>query len=136
MKRADPARSFTAAQAAAFRLTRHHLADRSAKAFALRKDRPPKDVVLRSAKASAERLVDVVRDTGGIQAQVMSAADLSIWTRRRQTFLGATCSARFRQRAGFITSMEGPTHVSARGRTRGSAPTSKVVNRLYSSVPI
>jgi hypothetical protein len=31
MKRAHPERSFTAAQAAAFRLARHHLADRSAK---------------------------------------------------------------------------------------------------------
>lgn len=57
-------RSVSAAQAMAFRLARQHLVARS---------------------ASAERLVDVVRDTGGIQAQVMSAAELSIWTRRRQT---------------------------------------------------
>lgn len=53
--------SFTANQAAAFRLTRHHL-----------------------AKVPAS-LVDICRDTGGIQAQVMSAAEMSIWTRRRQT---------------------------------------------------
>jgi hypothetical protein len=38
-----------------------------------------------SAKASAERVVDVVRATGGIQAQVMSAAETSIWTRRPST---------------------------------------------------
>jgi hypothetical protein len=30
-------------------------------------------------------VVDVVRDSAGIQAQVMSAAELSIWTRRRDT---------------------------------------------------
>jgi uncharacterized protein YcaQ len=54
----------TAAQAAAFRLSRQHLVDRS---------------------ASAERVVDIVRHSAGIQAQVMSAAELSIWTRRRET---------------------------------------------------
>jgi len=54
----------TAAQAAAFRLQRQHLhADRSA----------------------GRSVVDVVRDTAGIQAQVQSAAELSIWTRRRTT---------------------------------------------------
>ncbi len=63
--------SFTADRVAAFRLARHHLsgsAQRSARAFALRTS-----------------LVDVCRDVGGIQAQVMSAAELSLWTRRRQT---------------------------------------------------
>ena len=38
--------------------------------------------LVRGSKAS---LVDVCRDVGGIQAQVMSAAELSLWTRRRQT---------------------------------------------------
>ena len=56
MKRITPAR------VAAFRLARHHLT--------------------RGSKAS---LVDVCRDVAGIQAQVMSAAELSLWTRRRQT---------------------------------------------------
>jgi hypothetical protein len=57
-----PSRSFSADRVAAFRLARHHLTGTS--------------------KAS---LVDVCRDVGGIQAQVMSAAELSLWTRRRQT---------------------------------------------------
>jgi winged helix DNA-binding protein len=57
-----PSRSFTADRVAAFRLARHHLT--------------------RGSKAS---LVEVCRDVCGIQAQVMSAAELSLWTRRRQT---------------------------------------------------
>ena len=56
--------TITAAHAAAFRLSRQHLdAGRRARAT----------------------LVDVCRQTGGIQAQVMSAAELSLWTRRRAT---------------------------------------------------
>ena len=57
-----PSRSFTADRVAAFRLARHHLTA--------------------GAKPS---IVDVCRDVCGIQAQVMSAAELSLWTRRRQT---------------------------------------------------
>jgi len=57
-----PPTSFTADRVAAFRLARHHLIGHS---------RAP--------------LVDVCRDVGGIQAQVMSAAELSLWTRRRAT---------------------------------------------------
>lgn len=53
----------TAAQAAAFRLQRQHLA------FA----------------RSHGSIVDVVRDSAGIQAQVQSAAEMAIWTRRRET---------------------------------------------------
>jgi len=53
----------TAAQAAAFRLQRQHL----------------------TAARSHAPIVDVVRDSGGIQAQVQSAAEMAIWTRRRQT---------------------------------------------------
>jgi hypothetical protein len=55
-------RSFTAQHGAAFRLARHHLSGEN-----------------RSS------LVSVCRDVGGIQAQVMSAAELSLWTRRRET---------------------------------------------------
>jgi hypothetical protein len=46
---------------AAFRLTRHHLASR----------------------APASDLVRVARDMGGAQAQVMSAAEMSLWARTR-----------------------------------------------------
>lgn len=80
-KKGQTTSSFTAAQAAAFRLSRHHLVDRSAKAFARR-----------------ERLVDVVRDTGGIQAQVMSAAELAMWTRRRSTTRAEIQAALFERR--------------------------------------
>lgn len=52
----------TAAQAAAFRLARQHL-----------------------APAPRTSLVGIVRDTAGIQAQLMSAAELALWTRRRET---------------------------------------------------
>jgi hypothetical protein len=55
-------KSVTPDQVAAFRLARHHL--------------------VRGPKAS---LVDVCRAVCGIQAQVISAAELSLWTRRRQT---------------------------------------------------
>ena len=68
MAKKQPAEvSVTAAHAAAFRLSRHHLAERTPNA-----ERRPS-------------IVDVVRDTGGIQAQVQSAAELAIWTRRRET---------------------------------------------------
>lgn len=95
--------SVTAAQAAAFRLSRHHLADRSPKGVALRgaeaaAERPVDGVALRGAKASAERLVDVVRDTGGIQAQVMSAAETALWTRRRSTTRAEIQAALFERR--------------------------------------
>jgi len=53
----------TAVQAAAFRLQRHHL----------------------SAGPTNASIVDVVRDSAGIQAQVQSAAEMAIWTRRRET---------------------------------------------------
>lgn len=55
----------TAAQAAAFRLARHHIAGRG-----------------------RTSLVDACRDSGGIQAQVMSAAETALWTRRRTTTRG------------------------------------------------
>jgi uncharacterized protein YcaQ len=67
--------TFNADQAAAFRLVRQHLAiDRSASTSAKA-----------SVDKSAERLVDVVGDTAGIQSQVMSASEMSIWTRRHST---------------------------------------------------
>ena len=79
-------RRFTADRVAAFRLARHHLNrsrhERSAKAFALQ--RP---------------LVDVCRDVGGIQAQVMSAAELSLWTRRRSTRRADVQAALWKKRA-------------------------------------
>jgi uncharacterized protein YcaQ len=57
-----PTTSFTADQVAAFRLARHHLTG-----------------------VSAASLVSICADVGGIQAQLMSAAELSLWTRRRST---------------------------------------------------
>ena len=58
-----PALRVTAAQAAAFRLQRHHLTP---------------------AQPNAS-IVEVVRGSAGIQAQVQSAAEMAIWTRRRET---------------------------------------------------
>jgi uncharacterized protein YcaQ len=65
----------TAAQAAAFRLARHHLTT----------DHP---AGTKSTARAGGSLVSVVRDTGGIQAQVQSSAEMAIWTRRRQTTRG------------------------------------------------
>jgi uncharacterized protein YcaQ len=66
MAKARAAPSISAAQAAVFRLERHHL-------------HPARGA------APSPRVVDVVRDIGGVQAQLMSAAEIALWTRRRQT---------------------------------------------------
>ena len=58
-----PDQRVTSSQAGAFRLARQGLAP----------------------SAAAVPIVDVVRASGGIQAQVMSAAEMAIWTRRRAT---------------------------------------------------
>jgi hypothetical protein len=68
-----PSNSFTADRVAAFRLARHHLTG------------GPERAALRTKPAERAALRDVCRDVGGIQAQVMSAAELSLWTRRRHT---------------------------------------------------
>jgi uncharacterized protein YcaQ len=62
--------SCTAAQAAAFRLARHHLGGRMRGGGAGRPE-----------VSGGSTVADVCRDTGGIQAQVMSAAELAVWTR-------------------------------------------------------
>jgi Winged helix DNA-binding domain len=54
--------AFTADQAAAFRLQRQHL-----------------------SRETGSTLIDVCRDSGGIQAQMMPAAEMSLWTRRQET---------------------------------------------------
>jgi hypothetical protein len=68
-------KSVTAAQVAGFRLARHHLSGEH-----------------RSS------LVSVCRAVGGIQAQVMSAAELSLWTRRRETRSGDVQAALWQRR--------------------------------------
>jgi uncharacterized protein YcaQ len=75
-----PALSVTAAQAAAFRLARHHLLGPSAK---------------NEAPTTLEALC---HDTGGIQAQVMSAAEMALWTRRRETTSAEIKDALWRRR--------------------------------------
>jgi len=65
----------TADRVSAFRLARHHLTTKS--------------------KGS---LIDVCSDVGGIQAQVMSAAELSLWTRRRETTRDEVRSALWKTR--------------------------------------
>ena len=58
----------------------------------------------RGAKASVERVVDVVRDTRGIQAQVMSAAERALWTGRRETTRDEIGAALFDRREFVTTS--------------------------------
>jgi len=60
-KKSSTELSCTAAQAAAFRLARHHLG--------------------RRVENGGSTVLDVCRDSAGIQAQVMSAAELAVWTR-------------------------------------------------------
>ena len=76
--------SFTADQAAAFRLSRQHLGGRPAEALARQSGTGQR----RGPAVLAERIANIVRDTAGIQAQVMSAAELSIWTRCQQATRG------------------------------------------------
>ena len=77
----------TAAQAAAFRLARHHLV-----------------VGMATPARAATTVADVVLDTGGIQAQVMSAAEMSIWTRHRGTTRAQTQLALWNERSIVRTS--------------------------------
>jgi len=74
-----PETSVTAAQAAAFRLERHHLAGSGGYGSSKTGSRAF------PSPGEAPTVLSVVRDTAGIQAQVQSAAELAIWTRRRQT---------------------------------------------------
>ncbi len=74
-----PETSVTAAQAAAFRLERHHLAGSRGHGSSKIGSRAF------PSPGEAPTVLSVVRDTAGIQAQVQSAAELAIWTRRRQT---------------------------------------------------
>src|SRR5882724_10815488 len=74
-----PETSVTAAQATAFRLERHHLAGSGGHGFSKIGSRAF------PSPGEAPTVLSVVRDTAGIQAQVQSAAELAIWTRRRQT---------------------------------------------------
>ena len=62
-------------------------------------------------------LVSVCRDVGGIQAQVMSAAELSLWTRRRAT-RRADVQAALWQRRELVktTSMRMTLHLAAGAR--------------------
>jgi hypothetical protein len=71
-----PSTSFTADRVAAFRLARHHLTGET-----------------------SGSLASVCADVGGIQAQVMSAAELSLWTRRRSTGQDDVKNALWLQRA-------------------------------------
>jgi len=74
----------TAGQAAAFRLQRQHLAfDRSPAVFP--PSLAPPSERRRTSALAPPSIVDVVCDSAGIQAQVQSAAEMGIWTRRRET---------------------------------------------------
>ena len=72
----------TAAHAAAFRLARHHLGSSGPRT----KNREPGTVA------------GICRATGGIQAQVMSAAEMALWTRRRETTRDEIWAALFDRR--------------------------------------
>src|SRR6266516_2870209 len=76
-------------QVSAFRLRRHHLA----------------------AESQAD-LVEVARDVCGVQAQVMSAAEIALWTRNHDLTAAAIHSALWKDRALVKTScMRGTLHL-------------------------
>src|SRR5438034_7685757 len=78
-------------QVAAFRLRRHHLAGEN------RAD-----------------LAEVARDVGGVQAQVMSAAEIALWTRNHDLAAAAIQSALWKDRTLVKTScMRGTLHLLA-----------------------
>jgi uncharacterized protein YcaQ len=80
MAKTRPLPPVSAAQAAAFRLARQHLVDSPSRA------------------SEAAALREVVRDIGGVQAQVMSAAEIALWTRRRATTRQEIRAALFERR--------------------------------------
>src|SRR5712671_4721887 len=98
--------SFTAAQIHAFRLQRHHLLDRTAK-----------------------DLVTICRDVCGVQAQIMSAAQLQLWARnpaitpamvndalwQKRSLVKTTL---MRQTLHLVPSDEFPLYVAAQRKTR------------------
>lgn len=77
------ARAIRPDQVAAFRVARHHLGSAGSE-----RTRP-----------TDPSLVDVCRDVGGIQAQVMSAAEQQVWTRRQQSTRAEIQKALWEQRA-------------------------------------
>jgi hypothetical protein len=101
--------SFTAAQIHAFRLQRHHLLDRTAK-----------------------DLVTICRDVCGVQAQIMSAAQLQLWARnpaitpamvndalwQKRSLVKTTL---MRQTLHLVPSDEFPLYVAAQRKARISA---------------
>jgi winged helix DNA-binding protein len=105
---------FTAEQIHTFRLRRHHLLDRSSK------DRSSKD------------LVTICRDVCGVQAQIMSAAQLQLWARnpaitpamvndalwQKRSLVKTTL---MRQTLHLVPSDEFPLYVAAQRKTRARA---------------
>ena len=79
--------TFTAAQAAAFRLGRHHLGPTTTN------DQQPTTKDQRPTSIEA-----LCRDTGGIQAQVMSQAEIALWTRARDLTRSDIQSALYERR--------------------------------------
>src|SRR5205823_833701 len=77
----------SADRAAAFRLARHHLTDQ-ARRSAGGAEAGLAEARVRTMRAEADDLQAVCSDVCGIQAQIMSAAELALWTRWR----GATRS--------------------------------------------
>jgi hypothetical protein len=74
------AQSVSSKQAAAFRLARHHLLG-------------PHVLGPYAGKQGSAGLAQVVGDVAGIQAQVMSAAELALWTRMHGLTRGEIQSA-------------------------------------------
>jgi hypothetical protein len=97
---------FSAEQIHAFRLRRHHLLDRSAK-----------------------DLVTICRDVCGVQAQIMSAAQLQLWARNHAITPAAVNDALWKTRSLVKTSLmrqtlhlvpadEFPLYIAAQKKTR------------------
>jgi uncharacterized protein YcaQ len=98
MPKKTSALSVTAAQAAAFRLSRHHLGAGTKDGPRTREGPRTKDGPGTKHQGPGTTLIEICRDTGGIQAQVMSAAEMALWTRRRSTTRAEIQAALFERR--------------------------------------
>jgi len=93
MARAATVRAMSGDQVAAFRVARHHLG---------------------SAGSADHSLAEVCHDIGGVQAQVMSAAEQQLWTRRRASTRAEIHAALWKKRALVkTTSMRRTLHLLA-----------------------
>ena len=94
LTKGQTARAIRGDQVAAFRVARHHLGAAGSKGT-----RPADSGGSTRTRRTDPTLVDVCRDIGGVQAQVMSAAEQQLWTRRQRSTRAEIQAALWEERA-------------------------------------